>query len=104
MNRFEDTRYLVVSMVQWKEQKKEKVTFTAAERDTLWAHSSDGRVRLVLVLVLLAAVQPPGCAVDTGKDEGARWDRAMTGADAALRQGYRGKGCRIQEQGRWAFY
>ena len=52
-------------------------------------------MRLLLVLVLLAAVQPPGCAVDTGKDEGARWDLAMTGADAALRQGYRGKGVRI---------
>lgn len=36
-----------------KEQKKEKVTFTAAERGTLWAHSFDGRVRLVLVLIYM---------------------------------------------------
>ena len=36
-----------------KEEKKEKATFTAAERDMLWTHSADSKARFVLALIYM---------------------------------------------------
>ena len=56
-----------------KEDKKEKVTFTAAERETLWEHKSDNRARLVLALIYMgfrigeiAELKPADVHLDDG--------------------------------------